>query len=530
MKKRLYSLILFLLFCGNFCWGQTDEVKPDEIRAFALPSSQSNEPVLEKAIDPKEYIVGPGDELTISLWGELNITHILSITPEGTLLVPRIGSIYVGGLLLSDAKREIENEISQQYRNVELTITLTNLRKFKVSVAGEVNNPGTYVSFANQRVSEIVEKAGGFKSNSSKRNIMLKRQNGVEIKVDVLKFLVAGDNRENPYVLDGDIVYVAPRELQVNIYGIYGAVKSPGEYEYSPKDNLLDLILLAQGLTVEADLAEAEIVRFNQDNKTTQSIKIDLKEAMILENKDKNLPLQPDDRVFIRSIPEYREKKQVIITGEVVYPGVYAIDEEKDKLTDLIKWVGGFTKDASLPEAEIIRGYNLNIPDAEFERLKKIPIADMSPTEYEYLKTKSREKAGRVACDFNKLFLEKDKSYDVLLKRGDVVDIPPKRKMINVSGSVINPGLVNYAPDKNYHYYIEKAGGFSFKARKGKTYVIKSGTGKWVKAKRSIKLEGGDTVWIPEKPDRDYWKFFKDAMVVMGNAATIYLATKEALR
>jgi protein involved in polysaccharide export with SLBB domain len=251
---------------------------------------------------------------------------------------------------------------------------------------------------------------------------------------------------------------------------------------------------------------------------------------MILENKDKNLPLQPDDRVFIRSIPEYREKKQVVITGEVVYPGVYAIDEEKDKLTDLIKWVGGFTKDASLFEAEVIRGYNLNIPDAEFERLKKILIADMSPTEYEYFKTKSREKAGRVACDFNKLFLEKDKSYDVLLKRGDIIDIPPKRKMINVSGSVINPGLVNYASDKNYHYYIEKAGGFSSKARKGKTYVIKSGTGKWVKAKRSVKLEGGDTVWIPEKPDRDYWKFFKDAVVVMGNAATIYLATKEALR
>jgi len=85
-------------------------------------------------------------------------------------------------------------------------------------------------------------------------------------------------------------------------------------------------------------------------------------------------------------------------------------------------------------------------------------------------------------------------------------------------------------PDKNYHYYIEKAGGFSFKARKGKIYVIKSGTGKWIKAKKSIRLEGGDTIWIPEKPDRDYWKFFKDAVVVMGNAATIYLATKEALR
>ncbi|HEX9916647.1 MAG TPA: SLBB domain-containing protein, partial [candidate division Zixibacteria bacterium] len=326
----------------------------------------------------------------------------------------------------------------------------------------------------------------------------------------------------------GEVIYVPPTEGQIGICGIYGAVKSPGEFEYSPNDSLLDLIALAQGLVVNADLAQAEVVRFEEDNKTAQTTKINLKDLILHNQRDKNIPLVPDDRVFIKAIPEYREKKQVRVSGEVVYPGVYPIVEGKDKLTDLVGWAGGFTKDASLLGAEVVRGYNLNIPDPEFERLKKIPVADMSSTEYEYFKAKSQERAGRVACDFRKLFLDKGKNYDVLLKDGDMVNIPAESKMVNISGSIVNPGLVNYLPDQGYGYYIERAGGFSYKARKGKVYIIKGSTGKWVKAKRSTKLDQGDAIWVPEKPDRDYWKFFKDTMLVLGNAATIYLVVKQA--
>ena len=73
-----------------------------------------------------------------------------------------------------------------------------------------------------------------------------------------------------------------------------------------------------------------------------------------------------------------------------------------------------------------------------------------------------------------------------------------------------------------------RAGGFASKARKSRIYVIKANTGKWIKAKKSVRLEPGDDIWIPEKPERDYWKFFRDSMVVLGNAATIYLVIKQA--
>ncbi|MCJ7507345.1 MAG: SLBB domain-containing protein [candidate division Zixibacteria bacterium] len=528
MRGILPFIAVLVLLSGNLCWGQGVGVNLDTIRTLSTPELRPEELALENAIDVDAYIVGPGDELTVNLWGEVNFTHVLSITPEGTILIPRVGSLYVSGLSLRNAKKQIEEEIAQRYRNAEVTITLTNLRKLKISVTGEVNNPGTYICYANQRISELIEKAGGFKGNASQRNVVVKKADGSESTADVLKFLIVGDKRENPYVLDGEVIYVPPTEGQIGICGIYGAVKSPGEFEYSPNDSLLDLIALAQGLMVNADLALAEIVRFEEDNKTAQTTEINLKDLILHNQRDKNIPLMPDDRVFIKAIPEYREKKQVRVSGEVVYPGVYSIEEEKDKLSDLIGWAGGFTKDASLLEAEVIRGYNLNIPDAEFERLKKIPVADMSSTEYEYFKAKSSEKAGRVACDFRKLFLDKDKTYDILLRDSDIINIPPKRKMVNISGNIINPGLVNYIPDEDYHYYIERAGGFSYKARKGKVYIIKGSTGKWVKAKRSVKLDPGDAIWVPEKPDRDYWKFFKDTMLVLGNAATIYLVVKQA--
>lgn len=527
MRRKAFFLIALLFFWGNVCWGQIGE-NVSVVKGLTFPQAQTYESALEKTIDSTEYLVGPGDELTINLWGEFDVTYVLSITPEGTILIPGSGSLCVSGLSLKDAKKEIISKMSQRYRETEITVTLTNLRKFKVPVTGEVNNPGTYVASPNQRISEIIQAAGGFKSGASQRNIIVKKADGSESTADVLKFLMVGDKKKNPYVLDGEVIYVPPTEGQINTCGIYGAVKNPGEFEYLPDDSLLDLIALAQGLVVNVDLAQAEIVRFGEDNKTTQTINITLEDLILHNQRDKNIPLMPDDRVFIKAIPEYREKKQVRVSGEVVYPGVYSIEEEKDKLSDLIGWAGGFTKDASLLEAEVIRGFNLNIPDAEFERLKKIPVADMSSTEYEYFKAKSSEKAGRVACDFRKLFLDKDKTYDILLRDGDIINIPPKRKMINISGNIINPGLVNYIPDKDYHYYIERAGGFSYKARKGRVYIIKGATGKWVKAKRSVNLDPGDAIWVPEKPDRDYWKFFKDTMLVLGNAATIYLVVKQA--
>ena len=102
--------------------------------------------------------------------------------------------------------------------------------------------------------------------------------------------------------------------------------------------------------------------------------------------------------------------------------------------------------------------------------------------------------------------------------------------VVRVSGNVVNPGLLSFEPGRDFTFYIEKAGGYSWRASKGEVRVIKEVTGEWIKPGKSTRIHPGDTIWIPEKPDRDYWGFFKDTMIVLGNVATFYLVISEAVK
>jgi polysaccharide export outer membrane protein len=495
----------------------------------ALPSvspSTEGEQILEKSIDPEEYVVGTGDVLSVDLWGEINLSHRLKITPEGSLLIPRIGRVGVGGRPLKEAKKVIREAVMKSYKNVEVTVTLVELRRFKVSVAGAVKAPGIYAVFANTRVSEVITQAGGLFENSSSRNIEITHSDGTVSKADVLKFWRTGERTRNPYVLGGDLVLVPAREANINACGIYGAVKSPGEFEYVSEDSLLDLIDLSDGLTIDADFLRADLIRFNPDRNTTRAISINLEGLISGNHPEGNIALLPDDRVFIRTIPDFHKKEQVTLNGEVFYPGEYDIEEDHTRLSEVVGTAGGFTADASLAEAEMIRVYN--VVDPEFERLKNVPVADMTKSEYDYFKLRARETPGRVAVDFGRLFLEGQKEYDVVLKNGDVINIPPKSMVVNVSGSVVNPGLVPYERGQDYKYYITRAGGLSWKAREGKIQIVKGLTGERLRPSKSRRIDPGDTILVPEKPERDYWGFFRDTMIVLGNLATIYLVVQQA--
>jgi len=523
MRSKFFLGFLLLLSIYSWSLAQFPGGADYQDALISMPKE-----VYVEAVDPKEYIVGPGDILFIVLWDELQINHSLKITPEGTILIPRIGSLMVSGKSLEEVKSQVKEAVLKKYKNIEVTVTLLNLRRFKVSVTGAVKNPGIYSAYANERISEIIEKAGKGLENSSTRNIILRRKDSSEEKIDVLRFLKTGKDDRNPYALDGDIIYIPLKDTSIYICGIYGAVKDPGEYEYFEGDSLLDLIGLAGGLTADADLSLAEIIRFSSDNKHTQTLKKDLNPLFTVDRREKDIYLLPDDRVFIRSIPEFREKKQVIIRGEVLYPGVYAINEGEIKLTDLIQMAGGFTENASLVEAEMIRAPGSQVMDLEYERLKKIPVADMKSYEYEYFKTKSREKPGRVSIDFVRLFRGKDQKEDILLKDGDQIFIPKKSLVVKVSGNVVNRGFLTYEPGKDHLYYIRKAGGFSWRADKGKIKLIKGTTGEWMKPNRN--LEPGDIIWVPEKPERNYWNTFKDVLTVVGSLATIYLVIDNATK
>jgi len=492
---------------------------------------------IERTINIDDYLLGPGDGLRISLWGDMPTSFNTVVTPEGTILLPTVGSMDVQGLTLSTVKRMVKEQLLKRYRNVEITTTLVQLRNMRIPVTGAVRNPGIFIASSADRVSQVIAKAGGFIEKSeaseiqaSRRRVKVLHWGGSVSYADIQRYKVTGDLTSNPVVRDGDVIYVPVREDNINLCGIFGAVRAPGYFEYVPGDKFTDLLALAHGLTMDADSLMAEIVRFGPDHVSTFTVPVDLSLVFSPQSQIHDIPLMPDDRIYIRFKPHFHEKHQVTIVGEVRFPGTYAIEEDQTYLSEIIEMAGGVTSEASLAEAEMFRVAREEVVDPEFERLKGMEVSDMSDSEYEYFKMKARERRGKMSVNLVNLLERGDDSYDVLLRNGDYIRIPKLSKVVKVTGHVNNPGLIPYDPEWDYHYYIEKAGGFTSKARIGKVRIIKRASGERLKPQKGRPLEAGDTVWVPERPDRDYWGFFKETLAFVGNLATVYLVIQQATK
>ena len=134
-----------------------------------------------------------------------------------------------------------------------------------------------------------------------------------------------------------------------------------------------------------------------------------------------------------------------------------------------------------------------------------------------------------MVLDLYELFVNGDSTQNVLLRDLDILEVPPITHAVKITGQVNQPGLVNYEPGKPSSYYIEKSGGLSWNASRSRIRVIKGVSGKWVKPGHTL-IEEGDTIFVPEKSDVDYWQLYKDIMLVATQFATIYLIVTNATR
>jgi protein involved in polysaccharide export with SLBB domain len=364
---------------------------------------------------------------------------------------------------------------------------------------------------------------------ASLRNILVKRQDGTTIKTDLLQFQLTGDPDANPYLIDGDAIIVPSKQEDAGQVWIQGAVKTPGKFEFVSGDRIGTVLAMAHGFTADADSSKIELIRFEGTKLKT------VKTVYSLAGKDgderravRDIALEPDDRVFVRSIPKYHFKANVEIEGEVHYPGIYAIEHGVTRLSEFINIAGGFTDLASLKNAYIVRRAVEEIRDPELERLKQMEVADMTPMERDYYKVKLRERVGGMGVDFTALFEENDITQDAILKDNDLIVVPERELTVNISGQVINPGLFPYRPDHDLSYYIEEAGGYNYNARKGKVRIIKARTGEWMKPGRKTQIEVGDTIFVPERPEVDWWVLVTEIVAIAAQLATVYLVIERA--
>jgi protein involved in polysaccharide export with SLBB domain len=547
-----------LLAFGSLTFGQLKKITLDQPigEQVAIPKPRPAEIVaLEGPVDPRSYRLGPGDQMEFGVWGGIELQEDVTVAPDGNLALPNVGIVPVAGLTLADAESLVAKTAAQVYPRARVTLRLTGVRKLLAAVSGAVMNPGTYELTAVDRLSALIAMAGGFWEPEAKptteeprhkgretadktgkekrpleevpeplpsqRHIVITDRAGQSRSVDYLRYIRTGDAGYNPVLTDGDQVHIPVIDREVGTLNIFGAVKSPGEYEYVPGDRVRDLVELAGSARSDAMLEAVEIVRFNGFGETVQILTADISNPA-----ERGPELMMDDRLFIRAIPKYRQKQYVKVTGEVKYPGLYPIEEDQVKLTDIITACGGFTLKANLENARVRRWSLTEVEDPEFDRLSAMTVAEMSNMEYEYFKNRSREEAPEVVVDFVKLFQNNNKALDIVLKDKDEIEVPPLLPTVKVAGQVNNPGLVNYEPGKSYEYYINKTGGYSWNARKSKLRLIKAQSGTWLKPHKSTQIDIGDTIFVPEKKEYEYWELVKDILLVTTQVATIIVVTR----
>jgi len=492
------------------------------------PELMEREPRIERAValdrpvDPNSYIVGPGDGFVVYIWGQVNQFHELIVTPEGKLIVPYVEPIPVAGLTLAEAKKKVVQKVREHYR-VDVSVELKALRRIRVFVTGQVARPGAYDVSPAHRAMDVLSSVG------SRRNIRIFRRNGDTLWVDLDRFLNLGDLSANPYLEAGDVIYVPPRG---DVVHIYGAVKigNRNAYELRSGETIADLIELAGGLREDA-LPEAELVRFKDDGVTKEQYTLDLN-GLLHSNPGNPFYLKPGDQLFIRHIPNWRPRAWVEVRGEVRKPGPYPIEDGVTTLSQVIEEAGGFTERAFLKKATLERRQaQYVLSDPELVRLQQISsvmggLEKMKPLEYDYLKTRSRENRSLLAVNFERLFVEGDKSQDVVLRYGDLIHIPRKWETVTVSGQVDHPGMIPFVDGMGPDYYIRQAGGYTQRADKGRVQVIRARTQVWMRKEEIKTLEPGDTIFVPEKPEHDWWGLFKDVSAVAGQLATFVILAR----
>lgn len=489
-----------------------------------------------------EYLVGPGDEFLISLSDKLSPVEV-PVLAEGGLFIPRVGRVHVGGRRLREARAAIDSAYHASVRVGTIAVELSSLRQFPLSVTGLVAQPGVTVANGVQRVSEVVRKVGGVDARGSTRNIRLIRtvemslderwaaharaQAGdlsllaevPSLRVDLDMYRLRGRVEDNPFVEDGDIIVVPARRPIVRALEAW---QRYGNYEFVPGDRIRDLATLAMGPSPNHDPQNVYLFRYVDEGRRQVHQRVDLAAAMA-DDRVANLELEAGDWLVARPLPDFQKATTVQIVGEVAYPGFYLVDPNGTPLKEVVERAGGFTPEAALAQARMVRQLTTeDTRDPEFERIVTIPASEWDREERQYFTMRSRERVGQMVVDFVALFRDGDLSQNLLVRPDDVIIVPASKRTVVVSGPAVQPGAVPYDSSYTVFDYIERAGGFGWRASKDVT-VIRARTGERMKAEDLARPEPGDRIWIKEKPERNYWAAFLQGIEVAGQVATVVL-------
>ena len=285
---------------------------------------------------PSSYIVGPGDELDIQLYGNQNRSLRLIVARDGHVNLPDLGPINVGGQTFEQAKSEIEARVQRQMIGVHANVSMGDTRSIRVFVVGEAKYPGSYTVSGLATITSALYAAGGAKVAGSLRNIQLKRNGALVRQLDLYDLLISGDTTDDAKLLQGDVITIPAVGPTV---GIDGEVRRPAIYEIKNESTVADLLDLAGGLTPEADRSNAMLTRIDASQHRVV-VSVDLAAVARAE------ALRNGDLVRVMRLRPTLDSG-VVVQGHLYTPGAFAYRQGM-RLSDVIRSVDELRPDADI--------------------------------------------------------------------------------------------------------------------------------------------------------------------------------------
>ena len=382
----------------------------------------------------------------------------------------------------------------------------------RVEIRGAVYREGLYqLNGTVNTVKQLIKKAEGVRGDAFLNRAILDREREdfthEIIPIDV-KGLLNGIVADIP-LQKNDVLYIPSihdlKEEQT--LTIHGEVAFPGTYAYSDNMTIEDIIIQAGGLLETASAVKIEIARRVKDPKSTsfstiigQTYSFDLKDGFLIGDNANIFSLQPFDEVYVRKSPAYFAQQNVTISGEVMFDGVYSLQQKNERLSDVVSRAGGVTPDAYVKGARLVRQMN------EEERRRQADVLRMARSG-EGKDSISIEKLDMgttysVGIDLEKALENPGSDYDLVLREGDHLFIPEYVNTVKISGSVMYPNTVLYKDGKKLKHYVNLAGGYGSDAKKSKAYVIyMNGTVAKLSKYKSSLIQPGCEIVIPSKPE-----------------------------
>jgi protein involved in polysaccharide export with SLBB domain len=478
---------------------------------------------------PPDYLVKPGDEVVVTIWGSVDADLRLVVDRSGRITVPRVGPVLVAGVRYADLPASISQRVAQVFRNFQLSVALGQLRGQRIYVTGFVARPGAYAVGSLGTVVQALMRAGGPAAAGSFRHIELRRGKERVATLDLYEFLISGDRSADRVLHADDVIHVGPVGPQV---ALIGSVNRPAIFELKPGETVADVLRMAGGFSAVADRTRVAVERLG-DREATRITQLALPAGLgtTLANGDVMRAFSAVDV----ALPVQRQNKRVRIEGEVVHPGEYVLPPEST-IADALAAAGGTTPSAYPFGTEFSResvrltqqqNYDRALRDLETDLSRNATVQRGSGADEAALQS-ARESANarllsalRALRPSGRIVLQLHPSSRELpplaLEDGDRIYIPPRPTSVGVFGSVFNAGSYLFGDGRGVEDYLNLAGGPTRGADSGSTFVIRAngsvisgrqrgGGGLFARGGdtglQGVGAEPGDTIFVPEEMNK----------------------------